>query len=174
MDFVDVILPVPLDGTFTYSLPPQWHDTLQVGCRVLVPFGRSKQYVGIAARRHNTQPEGYQVKDILQVIDQQPILLPRQLKLWEWIADYYMSPIGEVYKAALPAGLKAEEGYRPKTETFIRLTPPFQNEQSLHIALDMLRRADKQLHAFTCYLQMSGWDLINSGEWREERGERKF
>ena len=173
MDFVDVILPVPLDGTFTYSLPPQWHDTLQVGSRVLVPFGRSKQYVGIAARLHDTQPEGYQVKDILQVIDQQPILLPRQLKLWEWIADYYMSPIGEVYKAALPAGLKAEEGYRPKTETFIRLTPPFQNEQSLHIALDMLRRADKQLHAFTCYLQMSGWDMINSGEWREERGERK-
>ena len=109
---------------------------------------------------HHQAPEGYQVKDILQVLDVSPILLDHQLKLWQWIADYYMSPIGEVYKAALPAGLKAEDGYKPKTETYIRLTPKFCSEQALHVALNMLHRADKQLAAFVDYLSLSHWDTI--------------
>ena len=162
MRYADVILPLPLEGYFTYSLPPQTQEGVQAGMRVRVPFGRSKSYVGIVARLHDEQPQGYAVKDILEVLDKQPILLPQQFKLWQWIADYYMSPIGEVYKAALPSGLKAEEGYRPKTETYIRLTPQFQNEQALHIALDMLRRADKQLQAFIAYLQLSGWDEVET------------
>ena len=156
--FAEVILPVPLDGTFTYSIPQQWQESVKKGCRVLVSFGRNKQYVGIVAEIHDRQPEGYQVKDILQMIDTQPILLPQQYRLWQWIANYYMSPIGEVYKAALPAGLKAEEGYTPKTETYIRLAAPYRNEAALHIALNMLQRAPKQLQAFTDYLTLSGWD----------------
>ena len=148
-----------MDGVFTYSIPVQLEPYAKVGCRVLVPFGRSKQYVGLIAKIHNISPTDFQVKDLLQVLDKEPILLPEQYRLWRWIADYYMSPIGEVYKSALPAGLKAEEGYHPKTETYIRLTPQFQNEQALHIALDMLCRADKQLQAFTSYLQLSGWDM---------------
>ena len=155
MHFADVILPLPLDGTFTYSLPPQWQECVKPGCRVLVPFGRSKHYVGIVATLHDNKPTGYEVKDILQLIDTQPILLPEQYRLWQWIADYYMSPIGEVYKAALPAGLKAEDGYRPKTETYIRLTPQFRSEQALHVALDMLQRAPKQLKAFTDFLYLA-------------------
>ena len=155
MHFADVILPLPLDGTFTYSLPPQWQECVKPGCRVLVPFGRSKHYVGIVATLHDNKPTGYEVKDILQPIDTQPILLPEQYRLWQWIADYYMSPIGEVYKAALPAGLKAEDGYRPKTETYIRLTSQFRSEPSLHIALDMLQRAPKQLKAFTDFLYLA-------------------
>ena len=155
MHFADVILPLPLDGTFTYSLPPQWQECVKPGCRVLVPFGRSKHYVGIVATLHDNKPTGYEVKDILQPIDTQPILLPEQYRLWQWIADYYMSPIGEVYKAALPAGLKAEDGYRPKTETYIRLTSQFSSEPSLHIALDMLQRAPKQLKAFTDFLYLA-------------------
>ena len=155
MHFADVILPLPLDGTFTYSLPPQWQECVKSGCRVLVPFGRSKHYVGIVATLHDNKPTGYEVKDILQPIDTQPILLPEQYRLWQWIADYYMSPIGEVYKAALPAGLKAEDGYRPKTETYIRLTSQFRSEPSLHIALDMLQRAPKQLKAFTDFLYLA-------------------
>ena len=149
---------MPLDGTFTYSIPQQWQESVKKGCRVLVSFGRNKQYVGIVAEIHDRQPEGYQVKDILQMIDTQPILLPQQYRLWQWIANYYMSPIGEVYKAALPAGLKAEEGYTPKTETYIRLAAPYRNEAALHIALNMLQRAPKQLQAFTDYLTLSGWD----------------
>ena len=159
MNFADIILPVPLDGTFTYAVPPQWQQQAAPGCRVLVPFGRGKQYVGLIATLHDDRPEGYEVKDILMLIDTQPILLPEQYRLWQWIADYYMSPIGEVFKAALPAGLKAEDGYRPKTETYIRLTPQFRNEQSLHIALDMLKRAQKQLDCFVEFLALSGADV---------------
>ena len=124
----------------------------------MVPFGRGMEYVGIVAQLHDNKPENYEVKDLLQVIDTQPILLPEQYRLWQWIADYYMSPIGEVFKAALPAGLKAEDGYRPKTETYIRLTPQFRSEQSLHIALDMLKRAARQLECFVEFLALSGAD----------------
>ena len=158
MNYADVILPLPLEGCFTYAVPQQFAGSIGEGMRVLVPFGRNKQYVGIIARLHDHKPADYQVKELLQLLDCQPILLPAQLRLWQWIADYYMSPLGEVYKAALPAGLKAEDGYKPKTETFIRLTPTYQNEKALHIALDMLKRAQKQLSCFTTYLELSGWD----------------
>ena len=161
--FVDVILPLPLDGVFTYSVPTSEEGRVREGARVVVPFGRNKTYVGIISNIHHQSPEGYQTKDILQVIDFSPILLDTQLKLWQWIADYYMSPIGEVYKAALPSGLKAEDGYKPKTELYIRLTAPFQNEQALHVALNMLQRAEKQQKVFIDYLSLSGWDNGSEG-----------
>ena len=166
--YINVILPLPLDGVFTYSVPPELERQVVVGCRVLVPFGRNKTYVGIVASTHGdcplceegTQRPDYrgtvpcvsQIKPILQVLDASPILLDSQLRLWQWMADYYLSPIGEVYKAALPAGLKAEDGYRPKTELYIRLTPKFRSEQALHIAIDMLQRAPSQQKAFTDFL----------------------
>jgi len=153
--FADVILPVPLDGLFTYSVPQQLETQVRVGVRALVPFGRNKTYVGIVAKTHLQAPEGYQVKDILQVLDASPILLGQQLKLWQWISDYYMSPIGDVYKAALPAGLKAEDGYRPKTETCLRLTPQFSSERSRPIAIDMLQRAAKQQKALIDFLYLA-------------------
>ena len=165
--FVDVILPLPLDGVFTYSVPSSLEEQVRIGLRVLVPFGRTKTYVGIIASIHHTAPEGYQTKDILQVLDVSPILLDSQLKLWNWIAEYYMSPIGEVYKAALPSGLKAEDGYRPKTELYIRLTEKFQNEQALHVALNMLQRAGKQLTAFVEYLALSHWDTLSGQSCQE-------
>ena len=133
-------------------------EQVRKGMRVLVPFGRSKTYVGIIYETHHRAPEKYQTKDILQVLDVFPILFEGQLALWRWISDYYISPIGEVYKSALPAGLKAEDGYRPKTELYIRLTPQFRNEQALHVALNMLQRAEKQQKAFIDYLSLSGWD----------------
>ena len=151
----DVILPVPLDGQFTYSIPQQLDGRVKPLCRVLVAFGKNKQYVGVVTRLHDLRPVGYEVKDILQIIDTQPILLPQQYRLWQWIADYYMSPIGEVYKAAVPAGLKAEDGYKPKTETYIRLTEAYRSEAALHIALNMLQRAPKQLKAFNDFLYIS-------------------
>ena len=167
MTYADVILPVPLEGTFTYSVPQQMEGRVQPGMRVLVPFGRSKSYVGIVARLHSTQPEGYTVKPLAQLMDGQPILLESQLRQWEWVSDYYMAPIGDVMKAALPAGLKAEEGYRPRTETYIRLTEPYRNEPTLHVALNMLARAAKQQEAFIAYLSMSRWDTIEGNETRE-------
>ena len=153
MNYADLILPVPLQGLFTYAVPDGW--SVQTGCRVLVSFGRSKKYVGLVARIHQQKPQDYEVKPILQVMDMQPIVTAQQLKLWQWIADYYLSPIGEVYKAALPAGLKAEDGYRPKTETYIRLTKPYRNETALHIALNMLTRSKSQLDAFCTFLELA-------------------
>jgi len=166
--FADVILPVPLDGLFTYSVPQQLEGQVRVGVRVLVPFGRNKTHIGILAKIHGQAPEGYQVKDILQVLDTAPILLDTQLRLWQWIADYYMAPIGDVYKAALPAGLKAEDGYKPKTETCLRLAPQFQSEQSQHIAIDMLQRATKQQKAFIDFLYLN--EIVSR---KEEGGGRK-
>ena len=153
--YVDVILPLPLDGVFTYSVPPSLEGQVQKGLRVLVPLGRNKTYVGIIFDIKEKAPEGYSVKDILQVLDVSPIILDTQLQLWQWMSDYYMSPIGEVYKAALPAGLKAEDGYRPKTETCLRLAPKFRSEQALHIAIDMLQRAPSQQKAFIDFLDLS-------------------
>ena len=146
MHYADLILPVPLQGLFTYAVPEGMN--VGVGMRVLVTFGRSKTYLGIVARIHDVKPEGYQVKPITQVMDQEPIVTEQQLKLWQWISDYYLSPIGEVYKAALPAGLKAEDGYKAKTETYIRLTEQYR---------------PKQLEAFTCYLELSHYDEIEDG-----------
>jgi primosomal protein N' (replication factor Y) len=160
MRYADLILPLPLQGTFTYALPLAMQSTVQVGMRVLVPFGRNKTYLGIVARLHEVQPQGYEVKNVTQLMDTEPIVTAQQLKLWQWIADYYLAPIGEVYKAALPAGLKAEDGYHPKMETYIRLTPAYQNEAALHVALNILGRAPKQLEVFIAYLELSGWDQI--------------
>ncbi len=160
MRYADLILPLPLQGTFTYALPLAMQSTVQVGMRVLVPFGRNKTYLGIVARLHEVQPQGYEVKNVTQLMDAEPIVTAQQLKLWQWIADYYLAPIGEVYKAAMPAGLKAEDGYHPKMETYIRLTPAYQNEAALHVALNILGRAPKQLEAFIAYLELSGWDQI--------------
>ena len=164
MTYADIILPLPLEGYFTYAVPAELQDKVQFGMRVLVPFGAKKHYIGIVASLHDKKPEGFEVKPLEEVLDDYPILLESQFRLWKWIADYYMSPIGEVFKAALPSGLKAEDGYKPRTETYIRLTKPYQNEQFLHIALDMLARAAKQQEAFICYLQLSGWDMIGSSE----------
>jgi len=165
--YADVILPLPLPGFFTYSVPQQMQEQVAFGMRVLVPFGRNKIYVGLIARLHDNKPEGYEVKDLLQLMDAQPILLEQQFKLWQWIADYYMSPIGEVYKAALPAGLKEEDGYKPRTETFIRLTTPYQNETTLHVALNLLARAPKQQEAFIAYLSLSHWDTLEGDTTQE-------
>ncbi len=161
MRYTDVILPVPLQGMFTYAIPEGMR--VEVGHRVLVPFGKSKSYLAVVMRLHDTKPENYEVKNILQVMDALPMVTERQLQLWQWIADYYLSPIGEVYKAAMPAGLKEEDGYRPKTETYIRLTEAYQNVTALHIALNVLSRAKKQLDAFTEYLALSHWDEVEDG-----------
>ena len=136
MMYADVILPVPLQGLFTYAVPEGM--TVGEGMRVLVGFGRSKTYIGLVARVHHVKPQGYEVKPIQQQIDQQPMVTPQQLQLWHWISDYYLSPIGEVYKTALPSGLKAEDGYKPKTETYIRLTEQYRHVAALHIALNVL------------------------------------
>ncbi|MCI6336788.1 MAG: primosomal protein N' [Prevotella sp.] len=158
MRYADVVLPLPLEGFFTYSIPESFLQEGLVGCRVVVPFGKTKTYVALVVRIHDTTPKGYKVKPLKQRIDQSPIVNALQLNLWTWISSYYLSAMGDIYKAALPSGLKAEDGYKPSTELYVALAPAFQSEPSLHIALNMLKRATKQLDAFTCFLHLSHWD----------------
>ena len=158
MRYADIILPVPLEGLFTYSIPERLQERIVFGMRVLVTFGPKKTYVGIVAKTHDNEPKGYKTKEIIDIADEHPMLLDKQFKLWQWIAEYYLSPIGDIYKAAMPAGLKAEEGYKPKTETYIRLGEKYRRVEAMHIAINMLNRAEKQLAAFLGYLQLSHWD----------------
>lgn len=160
MHYVDVILPLPLEGTFTYSLPASLAGGVRLGVRVLVPLGKSKTYTAMAVRTHDVKPD-FETRDILQVIDQEPVLLERQLRLWQWISTYYMSALGDVFKAALPAGLKAEENYRPKTVRCVTLHANLRTEQNLHLALTILGKALKQQQTFNTYLQLSHWDQID-------------
>ena len=160
MHYVDVILPLPLEGTFTYSLPASLAGGVRLGVRVLVPLGKSKTYTAMAVRTHDVKPD-FETRDILQVIDQEPVLLERQLRLWQWISTYYMSALGDVFKAALPAGLKAEENYRPKTVRCVTLPANLRTEQNLHLALTILGKALKQQQTFNTYLQLSHWDQID-------------
>jgi len=108
MKFADVLLPVPLPGLFTYALPPALEAMAQDGCRVQVPFGTKKSATGLIVRRHNVPPSDPKVvvKDIMEVLDAEPVVLPSQYALWQWISDYYLCSIGEVFKAALPGKLK--------------------------------------------------------------------
>ena len=113
MLFVDVILPVPLQGLFTYTLPSTLQEQAKVGCRVLVPFGTKKQVMALIARIHSNQPEGLTIKEVIELVDEQPVVLPSQMELWQWISDYYLCSIGEVFKAALPANLKKKKKAHP-------------------------------------------------------------
>lgn len=160
MLYVDVILPLPLDGTFTYALPAPLAGKVRLGVRLLVPLGKSKTYTAMAVRVHDAKPE-FDTRDILQVIDTEPVMTERQMKLWQWIAAYYMAALGDVFKAALPAGLKAEENYRPKTVRCVTLPPSLRTEQSLHIVMTILAKALKQQQTFTTYLRLSHWDSID-------------
>ena len=123
--FVDVILPLPLQACFTYALPPEMDGQVQTGCRVVVSFGRKKFYTGIVRNVHCLKPQGYEVKEVSAVLDGQPILLPLQFKFWEWLADYYLCTQGDVYKAALPSGLKLE------SETVVEYNPDFEATEPL-------------------------------------------
>ena len=170
MIYVDIILPLPLEGMFTYSVSPDMESRALAGRRVIVPFGRSKIYVGVIVRRHNDKPE-FAVKSIKAVLDADRIVTERQIKLWLWIAEYYMAPVGEVFNAALPAGLKADGGYSPKTETCGTLAPAYRFREALNAALGMLRRSPGRLKAFECFLAMSHWDTLDGTACAEQTAE---
>ena len=156
-------MPLPLEGTFTYSVPQDLEDKIKVGMRVVVPCGQKKTYTALCVEVTDKKPNiGVKnIKCIYSVLDDIPMLLPQQLKLWQWMEDYYMCPLGDIYKAALPAGLKAEDGYRPKTETYVGLTEKFHDEMALNIALDMVSRYEKQQKALAGYLELSHWAEIS-------------
>ncbi len=124
MIFAEVLLPVPIQGTFTYKIPAEMENSVKVGHRVIVPFGRKKFYTGIVAAISPIASEEYEIKEIAMAIDTSPIIRHPQLKFWKWIADYYLCTPGEVFKAAVPAGLKIE------SETFISVVPDFEESEN--------------------------------------------
>ncbi len=106
--FINLVLPIPLERNFTYSVTPQEAALLKPGMRVSVPFGKSKIYTGIVLNVHTNAPEVYEAKEIHQILDDAPIATEIQLKHWQWIADYYMCTLGEVVRSALPSAFLLE------------------------------------------------------------------
>ena len=166
MKYVDVILPLPLPGMFTYSVPEGMEECVVFGKRVLVPLGKSKKYIAMVVKVHQEKPS-FKVKPIEQVLDATPTLLDRQYRLWSWISNYYMAPLGDVYNAAMPAGMKSAEKFKPRMELYVELTGKYRNEASLHVALNMLQRALKQSKALTTFLSLSHWDSLENDTPRE-------
>ncbi|WP_315393506.1 primosomal protein N' [Prevotella denticola] len=168
MTYANIILPLPLEGYFTYGVPDALASDVRRGVRVSVPLGKCKTYVGIVAaypveiqdssEKKAVSGKKIVYKNIIEVLDDSPVLLPRQLKLWHWIADYYMSPIGEVCKAALPSGLKAEDGFHPRTELYIRLADNLRDGRTLAFIIESMQRAAKQIEVLMTYLQLAGVD----------------
>ena len=103
--WIEVILPLAIPKTYTYSVPAILHDKIQIGCRAEVVFGKNKKYAGIIKSVSKIKP-AYETKNIISIIDDEPIIYPQQLELWKWISDYYMCSEGEVMAAALPTHLK--------------------------------------------------------------------
>lgn len=126
MRYIDVILPLPLKASFTYAVPAEWAEQVRVGMRVVVSFGKKKLYTAVVSLLHTHKPElAYEVKEVICLLDSQPILRQPQLRFWEWISSYYMACMGDVYQAAVPAGLKLE------SETLVCINPDFEADAVL-------------------------------------------
>lgn len=123
--FADILLPLPLEATFTYRVPQDLEGKVEFGVRVIVPFGRSKLYSGLVTRVHTEAPKALATKYILDVMDERPVVSARQFQLWQWMADYYMCSLGEVMASALPSAL------RLASETKIKLHPDFSGDVSM-------------------------------------------
>ncbi len=125
MKYIDVILPLALGSALTYSVPEEWNDTIQIGMRVVVPLGSNKMHTGIVVLIHSNEPKIYKTREALYLLDEKPIIRFPQLKFWDWISKYYLSPLGDVYQAALPSGLKLQ------SETLVQLKTDFEDEIEL-------------------------------------------
>lgn len=148
--FIQVILPLPIQDKFTYEVPDDTPQSVGLGTRVLVQFGRKKYYTAIVAGLDQRPPQNYEVKKIMAVLDSQPALRYPQLKFWDWISDYYLCGVGEVMKAAIPTGLKLE------SESIVTLNPDFDNE-------DGVRLTERQ-SMIVAALQHSGKDSLSGLE----------
>jgi primosomal protein N' (replication factor Y) len=123
--FIDVILPIPIQKTFTYSVNEAEADFLQKGMRVAVSFGKTKMYTALVLNIHQNAPELYEAKEIHQILDEKPIVTEVQLKNWQWISNYYMCSLGDVYRAALPSAFLLE------SETVVLKNESFTDEDTL-------------------------------------------
>lgn len=160
--FVELVLPVPLQRTFTYCLPDSMAERVAVGMRATVPFGKNHTYTGIVVSVWPVLPpdmEGVELKEVIDLPDEAPILRHPQYALWQWIADYYMCAIGDVMKAALPSELKPESNsqrvirmdFKPKMVPFVHIVM----RDDLAATFDTLHRSPKQQTLFMALLDRS-------------------
>lgn len=168
MLFVGVILPLQLPKQLTYSVPPSLATRVEVGLRVSVPLGRSKTYTAIVVEKSDMAPtDGIEYRDIIDILDDAPIVNSLQLKLWQWLSEYYICSPGDIYRCAIPSGLKPDtlhEGYRPRTQPWLRLSAAVSVEMGLQQALTQLRRAPMQQKLLTNFIYMStnDWKTYSS------------
>ncbi len=151
--YADVILPLPLASLYTYSVPEEYEARVVVGCRVTVPLGKSKHYTALIARVHDNKPQEYEIRPFTELLDDSPIILPTQMKLWEWISKYYLCTLGEIFNAAVPKGLKGE--FKPKTEQRIRLAKRCHDKTVLNLTLQSLSRAPRQKRLLNTFLRLT-------------------
>lgn len=142
--FADVLLPLSVQGLFTYRVPQELNDKVCERIRVVVPFGKSKLYSGLILKLHETAPQQVNTKYVLDIIDEKPIVSEQQIKLWEWIAQYYMCSPGEVMAAALPSALKLASA------TKIQLNPAFDGDLSI-----LTDKETKLIEALSYHTQMT-------------------
>ncbi len=152
--FADVILPLAVEGSFTYRIPEELAGEVVPGSRVIVPLGRRKYYAAIVHRIHTEKPDYKTIKSVVSAVDTRPIVTEHQLKLWDWIASYYMCSMGEVMKSAIPSAFKSDgysenitDSYTVKTRTHLTFSAAISSEKTLHEALDSLKRAKAQYKA---------------------------
>jgi primosomal protein N' (replication factor Y) (superfamily II helicase) len=161
--FAEIILPLPLYDRFTYRIPDDLCEKVKPGVRVLVQFGKRKNYSALVIALTHIAPEGFEIKPILSVLDDNAVIHPVNLGLWNWMADYYMSPLGEVMNAAMPSALKlqgsdglVEEKYKEKTKTTIGIRPDLRASETWETVLDSLSKAPKQKDLLYHFVEMSG------------------
>ena len=153
--FADIILPLAVKGRFTYSIPDAILGKVKTGVMVTVQFGRKNIYSGIVCNIHDKRPALKNLKQIIDVIETVPLVNETQLKFWHWISEYYLCSEGEVMKAALPSKIYLNN-FKPKSETFIKLTEKY-NDSELNLILDNLARAPRQQEVLSAYLRLTGY-----------------
>jgi primosomal protein N' (replication factor Y) len=155
--YIEVILPVPLADSYTYFVPPEMETQISQGVLVTVEFGKSKKYSGIVGYIRQIPPESlYKIKPILAVETGQPLVLMPQIRFWEWLSQYYLCRLGEVYNAAIPSGLRGDSpyAYSARKETFIRLSDCYENK-NLDEAFLKIKRSAKQEELLLAFIQHS-------------------
>jgi len=156
--YIEVILPVPLANSYTYSVPVEMEKQITPGIQVWVEFGKNKRYSGIVHSIRQAPPESLKtIKPILSVESERPVVRSSQLQFWEWIAGYYLCKLGEVYHAAVPPGLHSESllAYTAKTETCIRLASKYAATTDFNPVFEQVKRAAKQEELLLSFFQHS-------------------
>jgi primosomal protein N' (replication factor Y) len=167
--YVDVILPLPLQGFYTYQITEDQVRHAGPGVRVIVPVGKKKLYTALIHHVHQQKPSGYEVRPVHSITDQTPVINDLQLKLWEWMSDYYMCSMGEIFRAAMPSGFKAEKkAYKPKTASYVRLSKCWKDEKKLNSLLDTLARAPQQQKLVMLYLGFTAYTEKKKPGWMEK------